>query len=349
MGGDGKTEHKVGVVGDIALTLPAFQVVHSRTEAKSSGPKPEQPSQTGGISCWRHGSLAHCQRYVYDSDDVEIVADWPLQGELEEPLVADALGKIYNKAALLEFLLAPPPSPDVPVSTRPFGGDGLLAAGHLRSLKDVQTLKLTPATSNAQQSIASASNAESGGQVEFGKARWECPITMRGMNGAIKFVYIKGCGCVASEVGLKEVAGTQSPSSDADSADTAKRAVCPICAAKLPGSTVELVTLNPVGEEKAKMASAWAEKVAKEEKEKADKKAAKKKKRKGVADDEDAEKEAKKAKTAQAQPAPSINRNLPSMPETKKPVSKAIASLYSRPDGKDKLSPLFSSGYSRFA
>lgn len=287
---------------------------------------------------------------------------WNQQRDLEPPLVADALGKIYNKDALLEYLLAPPPSADNPVSTRPFGADGIAAAGHLRSLKDVQQLKLTPVSSTSEQSISSATNAVSGGQVEYGKARWECPITMRGMNGSIKFVYVKGCGCVASEAGLKELAGVNVESPKEQENEGAKleprKAVCPVCGDTLPGNKVELVTLNPTGEEKEAMAAAWKVKVAKEEKEKAEKKAAKKqKKRKDLADGDEAKNddtESKKAKTkalesaSSHQPAPSINRKLPTVPDAKKPVSSVIASLYGSKDDKAKLSPFFAGSYSRF-
>lgn len=185
---------------------------------------------------------------------------------------------------------------------------------------------------------------------------------MRGMNGSVKFVYVKGCGCVASEAGLKELAGVNVESPKEQENDGAKleprKAVCPVCGDQLPGSKVELVTLNPVGEEKEAMAAAWKAKVAKEEKEKAEKKAAKKqKKRKDLADGVDDAKDSsenKKAKTKTAdathshQPAPSINRKLPSVPEAKKPVSSAIASLYGNKDDKGKLSPFFAGSYSRF-
>lgn len=169
---------------------------------------------------------------------------------------------------------------------------------------------------------------------------------MRGMNGSVKFVYVKGCGCVASEVGLRELAGvnTESPK------DHASKAVCPICSDVLPGTKVELVTLNPAGEEKEKMAVAWAEKVAADAQAKADKKASKKnKKRKESAEDADGE-AAKKIKLSNGahQPAPVINRKLPSLPEVKKPMSAAVASLYaSKKDDASKLSPFFSGSYSR--
>lgn len=275
--------------------------------------------------------------------------------------MADALGKIYNKDALLEYLLAPPPSADNPVSERPFGADGLAAAGHLRSLKDVQQLKLTPVSSTSETSTSTAINAISGGQVEYGKARWECPITMRGMNGSVKFVYVKGCGCVASEAGLKELAGVNAESPKEPENEGAKleprKANCPVCGEQLPGSKVELVTLNPVGEEKEEMAQAWKAKVAKEEKEKAERKAAKKQKKRkdaGDGDADEAQDASKKTKTKandavhSHQAAPSINRKLPSVPEAKKPVSSAIASLYASKDDKGKLSPFFAGSYSRF-
>lgn len=265
---------------------------------------------------------------------------------------------MYNKDAILEFLLAPPPSADNPISTRPFGADGLLAAGHLRSLKDLQNLRLTPVSSDGGQGT-SASNAQAGGQNEYGSAKYECPITLRGMNGAVRFVYVQGCGCVASEVGLKELAGVNAHSpqeTENEGVKEPRKAMCPICAKDLPGTKVQMVTLNPVGEEKEAMMKAWTERVAKEEKEKADRKAAKKSKKRNLADGTDLvteeapeTKKVKKSTTILgSQPAPVINRKLPSMPDIKKPLSKAVASLYSsQKDPASKLSPFFSSGYSR--
>lgn len=278
-----------------------------------------------------------------------------LQRDLEEPVVADALGKLYNKDALLEFLLAPPPSATNPISSRPFGADGLLAAGHLRSLKDVQNLKLTPTSSNAQQSISSASNAETGGQIEYGKARWECPITLRGMNGAVRFVYVQGCGCVASEVGLRELAGrpTGSPKDSKESNGSDDKAVCPICAQQLPGPGIELVTLNPAGEEKEAVTKAWAAKILADEVEKAEKKAAKKSKKRKDVDVDNSDitaTDTKKIKTVSTSiSSAQQQRKLQAIPDGKKqPMSKAVASLYSsNKDPSSKLSPLFSSGYSR--
>lgn len=261
----------------------------------------------------------------------------------------------------------------MPISSRPFGEDGLLAAGHLRSLKDVQDLKLTPASGTsvgADSASGAPSTAGSGGQVEYGTPRWECPITMRGMNGSAKFVYVKGCGCVVSELGLREllgaagVRGSSSPKGSsekenddaAEGSSTSKKATCPVCSKTLPGESVEMVTLNPEGEEKEAMAKAWKDKVAADALLKAEKKASKKnggagKKRKDQPALDDAEElQSKKTKTKAAATAqPSINRKLPTLPETKKPVSAAVASLYvSKKDDTTRLSPFFAGGYSRF-
>lgn len=261
----------------------------------------------------------------------------------------------------------------MPISSRPFGEDGLLAAGHLRSLKDVQDLKLTPAsgTSIGTDSAGAPSTAGSGGQVEYGTPRWECPITMRGMNGSAKFVYVKGCGCVVSEIGLRELLsaagprGSSSPKGSsgkenddaAEGGSTSRKASCPVCSKALPGESVQTITLNPEGEEKEAMAKAWKDKVASDALLKAEKKASKKngstgKKRKDQPPLDDAEElQSKKAKVKAAASAaqPSINRKLPTLPETKKPVSAAVASLYvSKKDEATRLSPFFAGGYSRF-
>lgn len=86
---------------------------------------------------------------------------------LEAPIVACALGNLYNKQALLERLLA---------KTLPS------RFAHISSLKDVVTCRF--------------SAQESG---------FYCPITMLEFNGKHPFVVLPGCGCVLSERAMKEV------------------------------------------------------------------------------------------------------------------------------------------------
>ncbi|KAM0746875.1 DUF602-domain-containing protein [Meredithblackwellia eburnea MCA 4105] len=241
---------------------------------------------------------------------------------LRAPIVSCALGKLYNKEALIAHLLAPSPSDS------PYGTDGALVAGHLRSLKDVQTLSLTP--------NPNASTAEDEDVDHF---LFICPLSLRVMNGSTKFVYRKPCGCVLSESSLKEMrkggAGDQA---------------CPV-KGELDGPE-EFITLNPSGEEFEKVKEAWE---AKKVKEKEDKKLKKKRKVESNGDDGGTEKRSKKDKEAHTTTAngdssakPSIGPAGASVPklsatlaaklaEQKKSLSPAIASLYApKDDGTNK-------------
>ncbi|OQR92422.1 hypothetical protein ACHHYP_03717 [Achlya hypogyna] len=87
---------------------------------------------------------------------------------LAEPIVADKLGNLFNKVALLERLL-----------------DRTLPEqfGYIRSMKDVAGCKFYRDEAGA----------------------FHCPITMQIFNGKHPFVVLKKCGCVLSEKALKEV------------------------------------------------------------------------------------------------------------------------------------------------
>lgn len=102
---------------------------------------------------------------------------------LEAPVVVCQLGKLYNKDALLEHFI-----------DKSKFGDADKICGHIRSLSKVQTLNLL------------ANPAYKGFQKESKPvAPFICPLTLKEMNGNHKFVYIKSCGCVFSETGLKEL------------------------------------------------------------------------------------------------------------------------------------------------
>ncbi|KAJ2989273.1 hypothetical protein NUW54_g8839 [Trametes sanguinea] len=113
---------------------------------------------------------------------------------LQEPIVSCALGKLYNKDALLEFLI-----------NRQSFGDGEEICGHIRSLKDVKTLKLTP---NPAKTPPSANSSESSPD----RAPFVCPLNFKEMNGSQPFVYLSTCGCVFSQAGLKALSTSPSKS-----------------------------------------------------------------------------------------------------------------------------------------
>jgi len=102
---------------------------------------------------------------------------------LEPPLMADLAGKLYNREAILEYLL-----------DKSSYGDADILCPHIKSLKDLTLLKITQGQS-ASPSGASDKN----------EPRIICPITMREMNGKSNFIFSKSCGCVISEAAIKEM------------------------------------------------------------------------------------------------------------------------------------------------
>ncbi|GAB9463836.1 hypothetical protein Gpo141_00001282 [Globisporangium polare] len=93
---------------------------------------------------------------------------------LREPIVACALGNLYNKQALLEHLLA---------KTLP------ARFQHISSLKDVVTCNFS----------------KKQGESDSKSCLFYCPVTMLEFSGKQPFVVAPTCGCVVSERSLKEV------------------------------------------------------------------------------------------------------------------------------------------------
>ncbi|KAG2609911.1 replication termination factor 2-like [Panicum virgatum] len=98
-----------------------------------------------------------------------------LSGEpLAAPAVADRLGNLYNKEALVEALL----HKRLPK-----------ALSHIRGLRDMIPIHLHPRP-----------DAEAAGEVRF-----QCPVTGLEFNGKYQFLALRGCGHVLSVKALKEV------------------------------------------------------------------------------------------------------------------------------------------------
>lgn len=214
-----------------------------------------------------------------------------------------------------------------------------MVASHIRNLKDLTTLRLTPnpslATATAAQELDASNNL--GTQEEHRAALFVCPISLREMNGTIKFVYRKPCGCVMSESSMRKMRKL-----GAEGSDEVDTHVCPVDGAR-DDKDEEWVTLNPSGEELEDMKDSWE---ARKVKEKEDKKAAKERKRKeGPASTKDkSEPSTKKIKAAlTSAPAPAVKAGS-SVPllsatlaakiaEQKKAHSPAVASLYAKKGG----------------
>ncbi|EDR04764.1 uncharacterized protein LACBIDRAFT_161370, partial [Laccaria bicolor S238N-H82] len=137
------------------------------------------------------------------------------KSKLQEPVVSCALGKLYNKDTIIEYLL-----------DKAAYGDGERICGHIRSLKDVKTLTLSPNPA-PHSSEPSSSDTE--------RPQFVCPLTLKEMNGVQPFVYLSTCGCVFSQAGLKTL--------------------CPQCGKKY-SRTEDVVLLNPSQDEEDTMREA---------------------------------------------------------------------------------------------
>jgi hypothetical protein len=271
------------------------------------------------------------------------------QRPLQEPIVSCELGKLYNKDALIEFLL-----------DRSAFGDGEEICGHIRSLKvrnmfpfcqfqwvdhariqDVKTLSLT------------ANPAPKSGSPDSGVDRglFVCPLNLKEMTGVVPFVYLSTCGCVFSQAGLKAVSTGKGKDKDQDQDKEdkdrveggAQLDVCPQCASKF--SRLENVRiLNPGPEEEERMRGTMERRRASAP--------TKSKKRKDAERVEGVPLPGKKKKggSGTASPAPSAaNRAVASslaMEEAKRKaqMSDAVKSLYRPKDGKARKETFMTMG-----
>ncbi|XP_040432197.1 replication termination factor 2 isoform X1 [Cygnus olor] len=124
----------------------------------------------------------------------ELVARWYYctlsQEKLCRPIVACELGRLYNKDAVIEFLL------DKSADKTP-----VEAASHIKSIKNVTELNLAdnPAWSGDKESKKGDTYDD------IQSARFICPVVGLEMNGRHRFCFLRNCGCVFSERALKEI------------------------------------------------------------------------------------------------------------------------------------------------
>ena len=116
------------------------------------------------------------------------LAQWTrctLSGEvLQAPVVADELGSLYNKDAVVQALL----TKSLPASL-----------SHISSLKHLINLILEP-NSAAGRSVADARSFQPGNDAPF-----VCPVSGAPLNGRFRFVVLRKTGHVVSEKALKQV------------------------------------------------------------------------------------------------------------------------------------------------
>ncbi|KAK0538199.1 Replication termination factor 2 [Tilletia horrida] len=166
---------------------------------------------------------------------------------LAKPIVSDATGRLYNKEAVVRFLLgrADPAAERDPLDEA--------VAGHLKGLKDLRELFLEPnpafrrrgspvegnaAPSSVSSSSAAAPSGSSSNDEASASFPFICALTQKELNGKARFVYLRSCGCVLAEAGLRTVAASSSSSSKgkekaAVEANSSKQQLddyeCPLC------------------------------------------------------------------------------------------------------------------------
>lgn len=153
------------------------------------------------------------------SKEVKNAAKWNncrlSQNSLQKPIVGDANGFLYNKEAIIEFLLD---------KSKYDGGPE-----NIKTLKDVKELNLV-----ANPSWNSNKQENSDEVSEMNRAQWICPITGLEMNGTFRFFALFNCGCVFSERAYKTI-------------QSATKLNCLKC--EKPFTQNDLIILNPNDDE----------------------------------------------------------------------------------------------------
>ncbi|XP_060724222.1 replication termination factor 2 isoform X2 [Tachysurus vachellii] len=188
----------------------------------------------GGTIPKRHELVKGPKKVEKVDKNAELAAKWKYcslsQEKLRRPIVSCELGRLYNKDAIIEYLLdksAERPNTEV--------------VAHIRSIKDVKELNLTdnPAWEGERR------NAKGDCYEDMHCGMFICPVVGLEMNGKHRFCYLHTCGCVFSERALKEV----------------KTEICHKCGD--PFHENDIVMLNSSKEEQDKLQKAMEERRAK--------------------------------------------------------------------------------------
>ena len=118
---------------------------------------------------------------------------------LKSPVVSDYAGKLYNKDAILEYLL---PEGEGSLGMTKADCEAVLK-GRVKGLKDVVVVNFHTEEGEEERSASAKRGEKSGKKVQ----RWICPITNKVLGSNVKAVYLVPCGHAFAEVVIKETAG----------------------------------------------------------------------------------------------------------------------------------------------
>lgn len=178
----------------------------------------------GGTIPKRHELVKGPKKAVKVDKNAELAAKWKYcalsQEKLRRPIVSCELGRLYNKDAIIEYLLDK-------TAERPNSE----AVTHIRGIKDIKELNLT----DNPEWRGERSETKGDRYEDMHCGMFICPVVGLEMNGKHRFCYLQTCGCVFSDRALKEV----------------KTEICHKCGD--PFSQDNLIVLNGTKEEVEKL------------------------------------------------------------------------------------------------
>ncbi|KAK7524607.1 DUF602 domain protein [Phyllosticta citriasiana] len=115
---------------------------------------------------------------------------------LSRPIVSDCNGKLYNKDAVLEYLL-PADDDDPNAAVRKVEQSENVLRGSIKSLRDIVEVKFETDKDDAGKER----------KTEDGREIWVCPITREPLGPGSKAVYLVPCGHAFRGTAIKEAGG----------------------------------------------------------------------------------------------------------------------------------------------
>ncbi|XP_060899299.1 replication termination factor 2 [Labrus mixtus] len=188
----------------------------------------------GGTIPKRHELVKGPKKVEKVDKNAELAARWKYcalsQEKLKRPIVSCELGRLFNKDAVIEYLLDK-------TAERP----NVEAVVHIRGIKDIKELNLTdnPVWEGERR------NTKGDRYEDIHCGMFICPVVGLEMNGKHRFIYLQSCGCVFSDRAMKEV----------------KTEICHKCGD--PFKDEDVVVLNGTKEEVEKLSVKMAERRSK--------------------------------------------------------------------------------------
>ncbi|XP_034725520.1 replication termination factor 2 [Etheostoma cragini] len=148
----------------------------------------------GGTIPKRHELVKAPKKVEKVDKNAELAAQWKYcalsQEKLRRPIVACELGRLFNKDAIIEYLLDK-------TAERP----NTQTVTHIRGIKDIKELNLT----DNPEWEGERRNTKGDRYEDFNCGMFICPVVGLEMNGKHRFCYLQTCGCVFSDRALKEI------------------------------------------------------------------------------------------------------------------------------------------------